>query len=80
MKTLKEFEEQFDSLMQDIKNNSNSHEARIKIPEAIAGIQYHYTKASYKLAKSALITSILAIIISTITFLCSPQVILRIFR
>ena len=69
MKTLEEFKEQFESLMNNIETNTNSSEARIKLPEPIAGIQYYYTKASHKLAKIALFIAILAIIISIITCL-----------
>ena len=67
MKSLKAFAEQLTELLEDIEKNQNSHEARIKLPEVIAGIQYHYSKASYRLARLALIISIIAIILNVCT-------------
>jgi len=64
MKSLKECETYFSKLMNDIEKNLNSHEARIKLPEALAGFQYHYTKASYRLAGFSIFISLIAIIIA----------------
>jgi hypothetical protein len=71
MKSLSEYAKQLDELLKDIECNRNSHESRIKLPEALAGIQYHYAKSSYRLARWGLIIAVLALVVSCASFVVS---------